>query len=97
MATALIDPGHDVGVLVFFFPVLICSSRQFIESLCDGLFEFGRDAHDARGFTCQGGETQMLRRSEKVGSAFAVSIFPGNVRELEHLIERAVVKAGGGR
>jgi hypothetical protein len=34
----LIDPGQHAGVLFFFSPVLIRSSRQYIEVLRDELF-----------------------------------------------------------
>jgi hypothetical protein len=60
IATALIDPGQDVGVLIFVFPMLIRPSRQFIEVLCDGLFEFGRDADDTRDIAGKNGEAKMF-------------------------------------
>jgi hypothetical protein len=60
IARVLIDHCQGVGVLVFFSPVVIRSSRQFIEMLRNGLFEFGRDADDSRDLAGKKCEAEML-------------------------------------
>jgi hypothetical protein len=50
LARTFIDPGQCVGVLLSLLPVFICPSGQFIELVCDGLFEIGGDADDTGDF-----------------------------------------------